>query len=389
MKPPSRGLIFQSIVAVAFIASFLLSQSSMAASNDKSRAEKELKILKAAISDIKEKLQANLNQQSQAQQNIKIIDTKLAKATQKLHKTQTQLQQANDKLKSLKSEQRSKKQLREKQRKQLATQLKSAYISGRQEYIKLLLNQEDPTKVSRMLEYFRYLNQARIDNIQKLQKTLTRLETIEQDIQTTLVSLEELETTQKEQQKEQIALKKKQQVALNALKSSYTNQNSRLDKLIKDEQELAKVIRSIEETLRQFAPKQSLNGLAQYKNKLQWPTEGSIIHRYGSNKLGDRLKWSGILINTQEGATVHAIHHGQIVFADWLRGYGLLVIVDHGKGYLSLYGQNQTLLKSPGDWVEAGEPVATAGGSGGNGESGLYFEIRYKSEPQNPMKWIR
>ena len=101
------------------------------------------------------------------------------------------------------------------------------------------------------------------------------------------------------------------------------------------------------------------------------------------------LKWNGILIGAKEGSSVHAIHHGQVVFSDWLRGYGLLVIVDHGQGYLSLYGQNQSLLKSPGDWVEAGEPVAISGGSGGSGELGLYFEIRYKGKPQNPIRWIK
>jgi len=389
MMPPSRCLFTQTFSLVAFFVLFAISATSDAASNNRQQAEKELKILKAAISDIQEELQDNLDRQSTAQQTIKVIDKKLAAATKQLNQTQTKLSLEQSKLTDLKQEQKDKVKLREKQRKQLASQLKSAYISGRQEYVKLLLNQEDPTKVSRMLEYFRYLNQARIDDIEELQQTLQRLTVIEQDIQTSLVALSDLEKSQKSQQKEQVNLKKEQQVALNTLKNSYNNQNSRLEKLRRDEEELAKVIHSIEETLRQFAPKQSLNGLAKHKNKLRRPAKGSIIHRFGSNKLGNRLKWNGILIGSQEGSSVHAIHHGQVVFSDWLRGYGLLVIVDHGKGYLSLYGQNQTLLKSPGDWVEAGEPVSTSGGSGGSGESGLYFEIRYKGKPQNPVAWIR
>ncbi|WP_343987905.1 murein hydrolase activator EnvC family protein [Kangiella japonica] len=357
--------------------------------NNKAQAEKELKILKAAISDIQKELQSNLTEQSQAQQKIQIIDKKLAAASSALRSTQAKLESEKHKLADLKIEQTQKVELREKQRQRLAAQLKSAYISGRQEYIKLLLNQEDPTKVSRMLEYFRYLNQARIDDIEKLQQTLQRLEVIEQDIQTTLESLAELEQSQKNQQKQQQTLKEQQQIALQELKDSYNNQNSRLNKLKRDEEELAKVIRSIEQTLRQFAPKQSLSGLAKHKKKLQWPASGPLVYRYGSNKLGNRLKWNGILIGAKEGTSVHAIHHGQIVFSDWLRGYGLLVIVDHGQGYLSLYGQNQSLLKSPGDWVEAGEPVAISGGSGGSGEPGLYFEIRYKGKPQNPIRWIK
>lgn len=383
MTPPRLLLLclFVFLVAFAF--------PSHTANNNKAQAEKELKILKAAISDIQAELQANLEEQSQAQQNIQTIDKQLAKATQALRSTRTKLAQEKQNLEQLKVEQEEKIVLREKQRKQLAAQLKSAYISGRQEYVKLLLNQEDPTKVSRMLEYFRYLNQARIDDIEELQQTLQRLKTIEQEIQTTLVSLSELEEQQITQQAQQLELKEQQKVALQQLKNSYNNQNSRLSKLKRDEQELAKVIQSIEKTLRQFAPKQSLDGLGKYKKKLQWPAKGSVVYRYGSNKLGNRLKWNGILIGAKEGDMVHAIHHGQVVFSDWLRGYGMLVIVDHGKGYLSLYGQNQTLMKSPGDWVEAGEPLATSGGSGGSGEPGLYFEIRYKGKPQNPVAWIK
>ncbi|WP_223670701.1 murein hydrolase activator EnvC family protein [Kangiella shandongensis] len=388
MMPPSRTSRHQALFLVAITLLLLVTVSATAAQN-KAQAEKELKILKSTIADIQETLRTNLARQSKAQQNIRHIDKKLAEASAKLRTTRQQITQANDKLKQLEVEQREKTSLREKQRQRLASQLRSAYIAGRQEYVKLLLNQEDPTKVSRMLEYYRYLNQARIDDIKELQQTLQRLTVIEQDIQTTLVTLSDLKEAQETQQQKQSTLKKEQQIALNKLKRSYSNQNSRLEKLRKDEQELAKVIKSIEKALRQFAPKQSLTGLGKFKKKLQWPASGSIIHRYGSNKLGKRLKWNGILIGAQEGDSVHAIHHGQVVFADWLRGYGLVVIVDHGKGYLSLYGQNQSLLKSPGDWVEAGEPVATSGGSGGSGQPGLYFEIRYKGRPQNPVAWIR
>ena len=383
MMPPRRLLI----CLITFLVAFSLPVKS--ATNNKAQAEKELKILKAAISDIQQELQANLKEQSEAQQKIQTIDKALAQATTELRQTRDKLRTAQQKLDQLKVEQQQKIALREKQRKQLAAQLKSAYISGKQEYVKLILNQEDPTKVSRMLEYFRYLNQARIDDIEELQETLEQLKTIEQEIQTTLVSLSELEENQKAQQASQVKLKEQQKVALQQLKNSYSNQNSRLSKLKRDEQELAKVIQSIEKTLRQFAPKQSLTGLGKHKNKLQRPAQGSLLSRYGSNKLGNRLKWNGVLIGAKEGDMVHAIHHGQVVFSDWLRGYGLLVIVDHGQGYLSLYGQNQTLMKSPGDWVEAGEPVATSGGSGGSGETGLYFEIRYKGKPQNPMAWIK
>ena len=180
MMPPRRLLI----CLITFLVAFSLPVKS--ATNNKAQAEKELKILKAAISDIQQELQANLKEQSEAQQKIQTIDKALAQATTELRQTRDKLRTAQQKLDQLKVEQQQKITLREKQRKQLAAQLKSAYISGKQEYVKLILNQEDPTKVSRMLEYFRYLNQARIDDIEELQETLEQLKTIEQEIQTTL-----------------------------------------------------------------------------------------------------------------------------------------------------------------------------------------------------------
>jgi len=240
-----------------------------------------------------------------------------------------------------------------------------------------------------MLQYYRYLNKARIRDIEALQKTLQELEQVEQQINSTTLELTQLEAQQKQQVDQQLALKSEQTEALKALKKDYQNQNTRLAQLRKDEQELQAIISSLQKTLEEFAPKQSLNGLAQYKNKLNWPVKGSIQHRFGSNKFENKVKWNGIVINASSGQIVQSIHNGQVVFADWLRGFGLMVIIDHGQGYMSLYGQNESLLKSTGDWVEAGEPVATVGRSGGSTEPGLYFEIRYKGKPQNPVNWIK
>ncbi len=356
---------------------------------DQQQAEQELQELKQVISQLQKQLAENRSQQTDTEKVIQAIDVKLSAVSKELRETQTKISNNKKELNQLQKQKTEKNILKEKQRKQLSSQLRSAYIAGQEEYIKLLLNQEDPAKISRMLQYYRYLNQARIRDIEALQKTLEELQQVEEKINATTLQLTELEAQQKQQVDQQLSLKSQQTQALQNLKKEYQDQNSRLAQLKKDEQELQAIISSLQKTLEEFAPKQSLNGLSQYKNKLNWPVKGTIQHRFGSNKFANKVKWNGIVINAESGKNVQAIHNGQVVFADWLRGFGLMVIIDHGQGYLSLYGQNESLLKSTGDWVEAGEPVATVGRSGGTTEPGLYFEIRYKGKPQNPVNWIK
>lgn len=356
---------------------------------DQQQAEQELQELKRVINQLQQQLAKNRSQQSETEKAIQAIDVKLSSVSKELRKTQGKISENTRQLNLLQRQKDEKNQLKNKQRKQLASQLRSAYIAGQEEYIKLLLNQEDPAKISRMLQYYRYLNQARIRDIEALQKTLQELQQVEEKINSTTLELTELEAQQRQQVEQQLALKSQQSEALQQLKKDYQNQNTRLAQLRRDEQELQAIISSLQKTLEEFAPKQSLKGLAQHKNKLNWPVKGSIQHRFGSNKFQDKLKWNGIVINASSGQSVQSIHNGQVVFADWLRGFGLMVIIDHGQGYLSLYGQNESLLKSTGDWVEAGEPIALVGRSGGSSEPGLYFEIRYKGKPQNPLGWIK
>lgn len=315
---------------------------------DQQQAEQELQELKQVINQLQKQLAENRSQQTDTEKAIQAIDVKLSAVSKELRETQVKISNNKKELNQLQKQKTEKNILKEKQRKQLSSQLRSAYIAGQEEYIKLLLNQEDPAKISRMLQYYRYLNQARIRDIDALQKTLEELQQVEEKINATTLQLTELEAQQKQQVDQQLSLKSQQTQALQNLKKEYQNQNSRLAQLRKDEQELQAIISSLQKTLEEFAPKQSLKGLAQYKNKLNWPVKGTIQHRFGSNKFANKVKWNGIVINAESGKNVQAIHNGQVVFADWLRGFGLMVIIDHGQGYLSLYGQNESLLKSTG-----------------------------------------
>ncbi|NVJ64848.1 MAG: peptidoglycan DD-metalloendopeptidase family protein [Gammaproteobacteria bacterium] len=356
---------------------------------DKAKTEQELKQLRSAINAVQKELRQNQQQQSTAEKSLADADKALSQATKALRDTRQSISAKQKELKSLQQEQTQKKADSQKQKLLLANQLRSAYTSGNQEYIKLLLNQEDPAKVTRILKYYDYLNKARVETIQDLQQNLKRLVIISDEINANLLALEQLHTDQEQQRQQQVASKQQQQNALAALKQEYSNNNQRLSKLKRNEQELQKLLAQLEQTLKNFSPPQSLEGLANFKKKLNWPVKGNILHRFGTSKLDSSLRWNGIIIAGKEGREVQSVQQGRVVFADWLRGFGLMTIIDHGKGYLSLYGHNQSLLKNAGDFVEAGEPIATIGQSGGFAQSGLYFEIRYKGKPQNPLRWIK
>ncbi len=370
-----------------FVFTLLVSTNGVKA--DKAKTEQELKELRAAINSVQKELSQNQQQQSTAEKRLAVADKALSQATQALRSTQASIKANQHNLNSLQKEQKQKQASSKKQKSLLANQLRSAYASGNQEYIKLLLNQEDPAKVTRILKYYDYLNKARVETIQSLQDNLKRLLIISDEVNANILELEQLKASQEKQQQAQVASKQTQQQALTALKDEYSSNNQRLTKLKRNEQELQKLLAQLEETLKNFSPPQSLQGLSSFKRKLNWPVRGNILHRFGTTKLDSSLRWNGIIIAGKEGQEIQSIQQGRVVFADWLRGFGLMTIIDHGKGYLSLYGHNQALLKNAGDFVEAGEPIATIGQSGGFSQTGLYFEIRYKGKPQNPLRWIK
>ncbi len=383
---------FPSLLAAALVGALLLSVAGPAATGEqpKNRAQavRELKNLQDSIARIKARLEKNRSLQSETETALRKAETAIGEAAAGLRQTRDRIGHERKRLKDLQQQRQQTRTHVNVQQKALAGQLKSAYISGRQEYLKLLLNQEDPASIGRNLIYYDYLNRARTRAIEQLREDLATLMTLEKDIQTSLTELTDLESAQRQQEKQLRQANEERRASLNRLKAEYINRSVHLEKMQDDQTALQDLIEALQKALTAARSAQVLGGLSELKNKLNWPLKGSLLHRYGSTRVANRLRWNGILISAPEGREVQAVHHGQVVFSDWLRGYGLVTILDHGKGFISLYGYNQALLKSVGDFVEAGEPVATSGRSGGRGESGLYFEIRRQGKPQNPLAWL-
>lgn len=354
---------------------------------EKQQAKKELLQLQAKIKSLQKNLSKKQKQQSSALKKLKSSEKKIATASKILRSTSNQLKKKEKQLKTLHIKQKNLEANTLVQKKALAEQLRSAYMNGQQEYLKLLLNQQDPDELGRMLVYYDYMNKARSKQVNELKVSLNELRNIDLAIQKEIKKLELLKKSKQAETKQLTRLKVKRQAIVNTLTKEIANKNEQLTELEINAQELQQLIDSVRETIEQMDFSQPLIGLKKLKGKLRWPISGKQLKRYGSVNQGQRS--SGVLIKGNEGQEISAIHHGRIVYADWLRGFGLLVIIDHGKGYMSLYGYNQALYKGVGDWVEANEAIATLGQSGGQKQPGLYFELRYQGKPINPKKWFK
>jgi len=271
---------------------------------------------------------------------------------------------------------------------QLQGQIRSAYAMGRMKKLKLLLNQQDPVRASRIMVYFEYLNRERLDKLELTKQILQDLRRLESEERLASKKLNQLARQKQAERTKLINARDTRTALLAELKKEQLSKTGELARLKQREAELRKLIASLQATssdnVIDVSPKKPFS---QQKGNLKWPVRGRLSKRFGSRRGGGQ--WDGVLIDTKEGAEVHAVTRGRIVYSDWLKGYGLLVIIDHGNSYMTLYAFNQSLYKEVGQWVSQGDIIATVGKSGGRSQAGLYFGIRKKGKPLNPVKWCR
>lgn len=270
---------------------------------------------------------------------------------------------------------------------ELATQLRAAYMSGDQERLKLLLNQRDPAMLGRLTVYYGYLNDYRSDNISAVTGRIRELESLRSEAAAEEARLGAIATERKAELDRLDDAQKQRKALLARLRQQLTEEGRELDRLAAEEKDLARLIAELTSILSDY-PISSEDPFAEHKGRLTWPVAGNLIHDFGQPRVGGKLTWNGVVLAAPRGREVRAVYHGRVVFADWLAGMGLLVIVDHGDGYMSLYGYNESILKDAGDWVAPGDAIATVGDSGGQSQAALYFEIRQGKTPVNPRQWV-
>ena len=270
----------------------------------------------------------------------------------------------------------------------LARYVRAAYATGRQDQFKLLLNQENPATLSRALTYYAYFNRDRAERIRALAMVLQQLADIKESTTRDTARLARLREQKATARKRLDGQRQARRDVIARLSRDLGDQDARLERLRQDEQTLAELVAGLARELADIAPAEIRQvPFRQLKGKLPWPSVGKIRHKFGTPRGSGDLSWKGVLVTARPGTPVHAVSHGRVAFADWLRGFGLLMIIEHGDGYMSLYGHSESLFKDVGDWVEAGEIIGKVGDSGGRKSSGLYFEIRHLGKPVDPMRW--
>ena len=374
-----------------FLAALLFLATTFTVTADqRSEKERQLEQLKAKIEKIRKAIEVKENSKSNYNRQLRSIESKIASLDQQIRRSNETLRRQQRELDELDRDKRRIEARIDEQNGALSKQLHAAYTLGEQERLKLLFSQQNPQILQRNLTYYGYFSRYRLDLIRAGRKNYEALLQTEQRINAARLALENTRDEQRRQQSDLAGDRDKRQDIVARLDKELSKQGRHLSALEEDAQELKKLIDSLTDILTEIPdPPSSKLGFAELRGKLAWPAKGKVRKLFGHNKPPSNLRWQGVIVEAPQGNNVRAVSHGRIAFADWLRGMGHLVIIDHGQGYLSLYGHNQAIYKSAGEWVEAGDIIASIGDSGGQDKPGVYFEIRKKGKPQNPSRWCR
>lgn len=351
--------------------------------------QEKLAELQSELRARQQKLESSKATAQELQQVLKRSEVEIGEVAKALDKTKQQLNSVLAEQKALEQEQEALKQAIRQQQALLSSQLKSAFMAGHYDYAKMLFYQDDARKFERVLTYYQYVAKARQSEITRFRSNVARLESITEELLSKAQALVELRKTQESQRNVLLTRQNDRKATLQKLNKIIATESERIAALQANEKALRDAIEAARIAAQRAAEKAkiSLDGLAQLKGKLKAPVKGYVRKLFGNRRQG-QVRWKGIIIDGAEGDPVKSIAPGKVLYADWLRGFGLVAIVDHGKGYMSVYGHNQALLKQAGDEVFSGENIALVGTSGGQDYANLYFEIRHKGKALNPTAWI-
>ncbi len=364
-------------------------QSAPERAKKEAAAQQQLDALRTQIKTITTEQRALEGERGEATRGLREADAKVSDAVRSLRQTEAGIATREIELQQLEEQKLSLETGLSEQREALSTLVRSAYALGRHEQLKLLLAQDKMSDLARVLAYHRYFQADRQERITGLMAELQQLAEIAQRIIDQRVVLEAARLQQQAGLAELETQRTERAGVLAELETRFKDRASRLAALGRDEKSVLKLLEQLRDAVADIPRQVDDNRpFATRRGQLGRPLAGSALAAYGG-KLPDGRTSDGLLIAGTAGAEVRAVAPGRVAYSDWLKGYGLLTIVDHGDGWMSLYAFNDALLKDVGDWVRAGEPLATVGSSGGQGRAALYFELRRNGQPQDPKPWLR
>ena len=367
----------------------------------------DLNNLRARIEHMQRDLEDTEESKADAADALKVSEQAISRSNRTLYELERERAATDAVLASI-TEQSVKAQAAiESQQNLLAKLIYQQYLYGGEDYLKLLLNQQDPNQIARHLHYYSYISRARADLIRDLKHNLAQLHTLTRQAQEKNSELDRIKSERISNKRQLEQEKNQRKSLLTQLSKKIHNQRREISNLQRNEKRLTKLVEQLAKILvpklprkptRQHEPSvntsvpddsQADTAFRRLKGRLNLPVRGELVSHFGGPREDGGALWKGIFIRARSGAEVKAVASGRVVFADWLRGFGNLLILDHGAGYMSLYGNNEALYKQVGESVRAGDTVAAVGNSGGNPDSGLYFELRFQSKPFDPLSWVK
>jgi septal ring factor EnvC (AmiA/AmiB activator) len=375
------------LCAGALLALGLAATPSLAQRADRAQTEAELGRIRSEIDRIRAQVSRDAAERDRLTRELRSAEQSVAGARDRLRELQRQRSDSRKRRDEIEAQGRGRERDLADERDALAGQLRAAYMIGREEPLKLLLNQRDPARAGRMFAYYGYFGRARAGQIARIREHIATLA----ELQAQLEAEEQRYATLEQQQKDELqvleAARSERGAVLAKVQQESRSRVASLERLRKEQAALERLLRELRRAVERF-PSDSRDPFAKLRGKLTWPVAGRVAARYGETRAGG-LKWEGMLLTAERGAAVRSIYHGRVIYADWLAGLGLLVIVDHGGGYMSLYGHNDALFRKVGERVTAGDSIAAVGDSGGRPRPELYFEIRRNAQPLDPRPWFQ
>lgn len=400
MKLNRRAKKFLLILIFSFNFSSLPAGETEDAKNNLNKIQKQIDLIDKEIKK-NTKVKKGLNKSlKKHEKEISATKKEIYKVKKKQKSNKKKLASLNKKLKKLELEMLKRKKLQ-------SEILYQSYIKPKPGYLQLFLEGINPNEVSRQINYIGFLTKAQNENILELNKIRENISSTKKSTKKILKNVTQLRKKKEKNAKKLEKRKKAKKITLSKISKKLKSQKSKKQKLQQDEKKLSNLVKNLmlklkaEEKRRRLGKKEITDkkkivdieaykiNFAKLKKKLKLPIKGKIIHKYNSKRRDTGTRWKGLFIKAKEGSNVTSVASGQVVFSDWLRGFGNIIIIDHGKSYMSLYGNNDSLLKQKGEYIKGGDVIALSGNSGGNKNNGLYYELRHNGKPFNPLKWTK
>lgn len=372
----------------ALLAAWLPLQATAAPEPDLAGRRAELETLEREVASLKEENAARRAARARLLEELERSERDVASLARAEHQLDAEVEAQRGSVNRLQRRLAQEIQALARERQALSELFRAAYAAGRADRLRLLLQQEAAARLSRLMAYYDYVNAKRQERIARAQARAEGLARLAEAAQEEVERLRDLTERQGQTRRRLERAQAQRSRVLAQLEHTIATAEERVLALQADAMALRDLISRLEQTAQIVAEADvRREPMAALRGRLPWPVAGGPLVDFGTARERSDLRWDGVILEAPEGAGVRAIHGGRVAYADWLRGFGLLLIIDHGEGFLSLYGNNQALLKQAGEWVAAGEAVALSGRTGGRGVNGLYFGMRRHGEPLDPENW--